>query len=361
MRLRALDGWRGVGALAVAILHFQAMGFFTLAPPLESLTLAVDFFFVLSGFVIARTYADALAAGSAWAGFVIRRFGRLWPLHALLITAMVAVDLVATVQADITGVPAAAPMVAHPPGMILPNLLLVQTFLSSGGLSWNFPSWSISAEFWTYVLFALVVAGPARGSGRAVLFAAVALLALAVIGFGAPNGMENTGDFGLARCIAGFFLGTLTEGLLRRPAVQRLSTGWLEAPAALVALLLVLAATMVPAVRFAAPLVFAGLVLAHAGDGGPLSRLLMTAPLQWLGRHSYSIYMTHALVLGYGVPGLDHVIGRLLPASPVAAELLTLALYLTAVAGLSALTWRFVERPGQRVFAALAQQAAVRR
>ena len=62
MRMRALDGWRGIGALAVCFIHLQLSGYLTAAPSLDSWTLAVDFFFVLSGFVMAR---DRVSAGYA--------------------------------------------------------------------------------------------------------------------------------------------------------------------------------------------------------------------------------------------------------------------------------------------------------
>lgn len=43
--------------------------------------LAVDLFFVLSGFLIAQNYESRLTNGRQLGAFVIRRFGRLWPLH----------------------------------------------------------------------------------------------------------------------------------------------------------------------------------------------------------------------------------------------------------------------------------------
>ena len=93
MRMKALDGWRGIGALGVCFIHLQLNGFLTSGPSLDSWILAVDFFFVLSGFVMARVYADDLVDGGRVAMFAVRRLGRLWPLHIFMLALFIAVEL----------------------------------------------------------------------------------------------------------------------------------------------------------------------------------------------------------------------------------------------------------------------------
>jgi peptidoglycan/LPS O-acetylase OafA/YrhL len=361
MRHRALDGWRGVGALAVAVLHLKATGFLPDVPPLDGLTLAVDFFFVLSGFVIARVYTDDLSAGGSPFVFVIRRFGRLWPLHVVLLLALVAIELLklaATLRAGL--VPDLPPFsAAREPAMILPNVLLIQAFLSPEGLSWNYPSWSISAEFWTYLIFALaIIVGPSRWSARLALFGALVLVAWLALLTAAPDGMETTGNLAIARCLTGFFTGAIVERLYSSGLLRRLSSGGFEIPAAACAILLILASVEVPLARFAAPVVFALLVMTHADDAGPLSRLLGSAPLQWLGKLSYSIYMTHALLLAYVMPRLAGLVDRVLAGHGVLTEVTVAGLFVLLLLAVSALTYRFVELPGQRIFSSLARQVA---
>ena len=78
-RLLTLDGLRGLGALLVLLYH---CGFLLKAPLATHGHIAVDFFFLLSGFIMARTYQARLAAGQARA-FLRARVVRLWPLMAI--------------------------------------------------------------------------------------------------------------------------------------------------------------------------------------------------------------------------------------------------------------------------------------
>lgn len=73
-RYYLLDGLRGFAAIAVGLLHYR----WTLMP---GGYLAVDLFFMLSGFVLARSYQDALTSGLAAAAFLRKRLVRLYPLY----------------------------------------------------------------------------------------------------------------------------------------------------------------------------------------------------------------------------------------------------------------------------------------
>lgn len=80
-RYAALDTLRGVAALAVVLFH---LGQVRLEPDLASHGyLAVDFFFVLSGFVVAHAYETALCDRLTWTAFAVKRFIRLYPLALL--------------------------------------------------------------------------------------------------------------------------------------------------------------------------------------------------------------------------------------------------------------------------------------
>ena len=82
-RYAALDSLRGVCALFVCLFHFRANGPIATLEFVRGSWLFVDFFFVLSGFVIAANYRERLVAGAFLRGFVILRFGRVYPLHLL--------------------------------------------------------------------------------------------------------------------------------------------------------------------------------------------------------------------------------------------------------------------------------------
>jgi peptidoglycan/LPS O-acetylase OafA/YrhL len=75
-RFEVLDGWRGIAALMVAVFHFNALHPAYVLPFVHNSYLFVDFFFVLSGFVIAHAYRGRLNTVADAAVFAIRRFGR---------------------------------------------------------------------------------------------------------------------------------------------------------------------------------------------------------------------------------------------------------------------------------------------
>lgn len=98
MEYGALEGWRGLCAVLVALFHFRAV----LIHPVNSHLLTpavvrhgymfVDFFFALSGFVIATSYRDRLVTGNVGIGpFLKLRLGRIYPMHLFSMLAMLAI------------------------------------------------------------------------------------------------------------------------------------------------------------------------------------------------------------------------------------------------------------------------------
>jgi peptidoglycan/LPS O-acetylase OafA/YrhL len=85
-RFRVLDSWRGIAALIVAFGHIKTSGWLSTLPLATTSYRFVDFFFVLSGFVIAYSNKDKLYSNpSAIGSFLINRVARLWPLHLFVL------------------------------------------------------------------------------------------------------------------------------------------------------------------------------------------------------------------------------------------------------------------------------------
>lgn len=339
-RFRSLDAWRGGLALVVAASHFNSSGWITNAPLVERAGLYVDFFFVLSGFVIAFAWRERLQSGEA-ARFLLRRVGRLWPLHAaVLLACVILAQLGAAVGLSVRGWDHDA----------LPfQLTLTHSWGFLDRLGWNLPSWSISTEMFAYLVFGLVAfAAPRRA--LEIACAAILLLGLAVILFVAPGGMGSIYDYGVFRCLYGFMAGVLAESAWRRLGWR--PRGELPALAAVFAAVLWLPDAATPLV---VPL-FAWVVLVFAGDAGPVSAFLQRPLPQLLGQLSYSIYMIHyvvALCLMAGLMWLGHtqeIEGNATFVAPLwATEAMTL-FYLLTVVLVSGLTYRWIELPGQRLF-----------
>ncbi|HEY4125963.1 MAG TPA: acyltransferase [Rhizomicrobium sp.] len=335
-RFRTLDGWRGVCALLVALHHFPAHGFLYALPLVRNAWLLVDFFFVLSGFVIAYAYGERLSDDAQVKSFALRRFLRLWPLHVVILGGFVVLDIIGYTR---TGAIFTGGRSLYALGT---NLLLVQALGFNPGLTWNTPSWSISTEFWTYLIFAGVCFSLPRM--RAATSLALIALSVAILVFVSRFGMRETFEWAIARCVFGFFTGVLTHEIWARGWLKRFGGSVAEIGVTLFVLAYLIFIPGNRVLEYLAPPVFACLVLAFANGRGLVSEAMDRRPINALGRWSYSIYMVHMLLLAIVASALNiaHITGW-------RADALTLG-YIACVVGVSAFTWRWVEIPGQRLF-----------
>ena len=370
IRFAALDGWRGVCALLVAAHHIEVRGFLYWQPLVRNAWLFVDFFFVLSGFVIAHAYGAHLEKGPEIKAFALRRFGRLWPLHVAMLLALIALELAHLAIAHWHPIAGERPAFTADRSVyaIVTNLFLVQSFGLHPYETWNGPAWSISTEFYTYLIFAAVCFFAPVRRFRLVVQILLAIAGATILMRFSRYGMRETFDWGLARCLYGFFTGTLAYEIWKTGTTKS-AGGTLTELAALAAVIAFL--TFVPGNRaleyFATPL-FALAVLVFAGQRGLVSRVLTARPAAALGRWSYSIYMVHTLVLAvlFSAIHTGEIVfhRRWLIQLPDGNAIIDLGFrhfasgvmlaYLAAVVALAALTWRMIERPGQRLFNRLA-------
>lgn len=292
-RFHALDSFRGLCAVSVAVYHVHIYQSFGELAFFRSAHYLVGFFFVLSGFVMMHTYAQRLASGQQLKTFVISRTFRLYPLHVVMLVIAIALE-VAKFLAEQRGMAFGKPSFTgqRAPEEILPNLLLVQAWWPTfDPMSFNYPAWSISVEYWIYLIFALLMLTFQRQAGW--LFAALAGAALLATTLGYP-GLTPMVWLGLS-C---FFAGAVTYRLytaLREIALASGAFTVLEVTSVAVVAL----AMMTPMAHqeTVLTLLFCLAVLVFAFDGGMISGLLRRRPFEVLGQLSYSIYMTHAVVL----------------------------------------------------------------
>src|SRR5438128_9980059 len=198
-RFEGLDGWRGIGACLVVLFRFHGYSPIYTNAVVRNSYLFVDFFFVLSGFVIAWNYSDRLDSWPGVRKFLILRLGRVYPLHLFMLLCFVAWEtlrLLSHTEGTFTG--------PNSPSAVISNLFLVQSLGLHDSLTWNGPSWSISTEMWTYVVFALVCAWLGMRNWMLLMAALAAPVLLALL---SKSGMDTTFDWGMIRCLFGFALG----------------------------------------------------------------------------------------------------------------------------------------------------------
>lgn len=339
-RLDALTGIRGIAAWLVVIYHVR-FSFLTILPP-ELVTafgkgyLAVDLFFVLSGFVLWFNYGEKLRSGGRGqvAHFLWRRFTRVWPLHGFMLLLFVIFAALLVVRGT--------PNVRYPFDELPLHFLLIQNWGFTNNLRWNDPAWSISAEFAAYLTFPLIVLAVRweRLSAAALIGIGVlvcAALAMLLQSVGAEKLGDDVPRLGLWRCLAQFSLGIVACLLWRK---------WHGRPrAALLAVLVCLALLAVRIVTgiaeyYVLPAALTAGILALALDRSIVARLLSSRPAVYLGEISYSTYLSHLLLF------------ILFKLAFVGTDLQSgwwgLAGYTAALALVSAALYHFVEKPAQR-------------
>ncbi|RWA76689.1 acyltransferase [Mesorhizobium sp.] len=380
-RFLVLDSWRGICALLVALFHFPTTSMISQSAFVGGSYLFVDFFFVLSGFVIASSYGGRLSEPDGLARFALVRFGRIYPLHLLMLAAFVAFEAARLVLPALHGGSGAAPFTdGFGLKSLIANLLLLQGVGVEDHLSWNAPSWSISAEFFTYLLFAGVVF--ATGRRAWIWFVAAAVTAPFFLLAFSTRHMDVSFDFGFIRCLYGFSLGALLAWFQHdsiAEARQALAGGagravWTLAELVMIAVIGVfVSAAGTNDAGIAAPLVFALALYLFAHEGGLISAALRSRPMLLLGSLSYSIYMVHIFVqarminagglierkLGLGVVGDMTLRGDQVTGFGVASPWIAFAALmamLIAVIVASWVSWRFVEMPALAWFRRLSKR-----
>ena len=160
--IHSLTPLRGIAALWVVLFHIDVCTFYRelggLLPRAHTGIFSqgylwVDFFFILSGFIIAHVYGKQLAKGidiSYTKKFLWARFSRIYPLHFFTTSLLVLATLIA---------PKFTPEIvdgswnAFFNWSFLPGqFLLINAMTKYHALTWNIPSWSIGAEWWSYLL-----------------------------------------------------------------------------------------------------------------------------------------------------------------------------------------------------------------
>lgn len=343
-RIEGLDAIRGCAAFGVLVWHYKAH--FN-ATPLQSYLLPfftsggymVDVFFVLSGFLLGRLYRERAQCRT----FLWKRIIRLFPLHW---ATLVVVAVLQQIYFGQTGKFFIYPI--NDLWHFVLNLGLLQTV----GLeplivfSFNGPSWSISIEWATNLIFVVVLLFPRLRIPLATVLAVGAAVGCWMVngrmsGFGVLGGWLTSS---VLRGVFGFFTGVCLTALL--PPWLRRRRVWdvvgIASGALLVFLLAHPAALIGAWPEFALVGVLTPLLIAACSHGTMLARLTMWRPLVWLGDVSFSVYLWHfpiqlcfALAVARG--------WRIDYGSPA-----VFAAFLGLTYLIGDLSWRYLERPIQR-------------
>ena len=364
-RFVALDSLRGIAALFIVYYHMGDFGWVSGWTPFRSGWMLVDFFFVLSGFVIAASYGARLAQGYPRGGFLLVRLGRVVPLHLAVVFGFTVIEF--SVFRPVFGE-------AHGFGQWVRGTFLLDAFATGAGNFYAPVSWAVGVELVLYALAALLFGRGRTGLTIAVVFAAAGAWGMwahiQVVGFGF---LLQRGPFDFAFGVLAWRIHQRLSGIDRGASLLTL------AELTLIGLLIWL--LWIPGkdgryVLLAAPL-YAAMVLVFARDRGLVARLLHAKPFLWLGQLSFALFMVHlfwvilpnrfgpGILAATGHPDwiapVHQPFGLLSMAPPPAvATVITLALLAGALAT-AWLAWRFIEEPARhwtRRFAPSRHEAA---
>lgn len=346
--LKPLTGIRGFAAFMVVMYHFQ--GFSILFPALGTLDplwkvggLGVDLFFILSGFILAYVYSSGEGALGLkpYLKFLWFRFARLYPNH--FATLLVLCLLV--VSAKIFGQPLTG---NYPSGSLPHQLTMLHAWPyapGSDGSQWNFPSWSISAEWFAYVFifplawYLLRIGQRMRGWLLPIAF--VPLVLWLFLSQQAPL----LPFFPLLQVSLQFLTGSLLFAIFKQPGNVFMSIT--QRGLDLIVIFIVIGIFALHG-KFAAAhwilLALPCIIMGLTSETSIAARILAHPVSCWFGNVSYALYMTHAVtqkILKVLFP-LDRYAG-----SPFVVRLGVLTLYLAALLIAAVALYYLVETPSR--------------
>lgn len=339
--LASLDGLRGVAAIAVALKHFQNLSGMHLH--VQQAAMAVDLFFVLSGYVISRAYEGRLESGLSVARYMGMRIARLYP--AIFGALVIALALRFAFHGLI--VPEMGLQFLLLPVIFGPTLFGGELFPLDG------PQWSLFWELTINAVHAAVFRWLTIPRIIAILAVSAAGLAIACAQWGwlDVGWTRRTAWCAAPRATYGFFMGVL---------IYRLQQRGVTAPK--LPYLLIVGALCLAMIRWTSviddfwisDMLLAMVVLPAIVAFGVVAEVprALARPAIWLGAISYPLYAVH-------VPLLRAVRWQLLdhPIAPGPERTAIWCVALLAVIGLAAAYERYYDAP---IRAFLAQRRARR-
>ena len=292
-KLQSFETYRGFAALMIAAVHFNVNS------PLSNHSLAnglfVHFFFTLSGFVMYLNYHNKLIDFSSVKNFLKKRFFRLYPLHLLFLIIFLIIEVSKYFAQIKYG------LVANNEAFsvnnfktFLGNIFLIQTFFDNN--TFNTPSWSISAEYYTYMIFALVFLFMKKNN--LLIFISLAGILIFRINSEIGLGIEKT-YLSFLDCVYCFFIGVFSCKIYFKYSNLEIFQKYYSI---ITLILLIVSCLLIINIggrfSFIIPLFFGLLLIfsANLKNENILGKIICNKFFVYLGSISYSIYMCHLFV-----------------------------------------------------------------
>jgi peptidoglycan/LPS O-acetylase OafA/YrhL len=262
--VKALTPLRGLAALAVLLCH---------AGVIAKGALGVDFFFILSGFVLMHAYGQMDTSLQAYLAFLKARLARIYPVHILVLVLLLMLPVWGQANFTFWG--------------LVHSLLLTQSPWYSK--CWNYVAWSVSAEWHAYLVFpfmATFIRSRSHSSLTAVLIACALVMSI-VLGWAQVNQTQTPAVF--LRLFPEFIAGMV---LYRMQALV-----WFAGDSMFFGVVVTIVGAQILGLPDPVTVsLFPLLLLCSMKEDGLFGKILNLAPIRYLGEISYSVYMVQMFV-----------------------------------------------------------------
>jgi peptidoglycan/LPS O-acetylase OafA/YrhL len=294
-KLLPLTGIRAIAALWVVLLHIHASFPSSIQLPfIVKGYLGVDMFFILSGFVLSyvhqHEFTQLFSPGTY--PFMVSRFARIFPIHWLMLFTLgliiVTKNVILHLPSDNPGQYTGIDFIYH--------FLNVQAWGFSPHHSWNFPAWSVSAEWFAYLLFPLLTPFVAKlktiKTNLGLLILCFGLLIVYAFLNHLPN-LDWSYKHSLVRVTLEFLIGCGLFNIYKTVPAESI-----KAPLLSIIAVFGLGVSVCLAWHDSITVMFITLLLfALTYSQGIVSDFLSKKSLVYLGEISYSMYMVHCILI----------------------------------------------------------------
>jgi peptidoglycan/LPS O-acetylase OafA/YrhL len=248
----------------------------------------------MSGMVMALVYEDRIKSGLSFKSYLILRLGRIYPLHLFTLLLWLVYILFKQINGFQTEF-----ILKDNIWTFVSNVFMIQSLGVHNSLSWNFPSWTISTEFYTYLLFYLLLITLDKKKKLWMPFLIAIISYCFLLSLNRITISSITYDFGIVRTIGAFYLGV---GIYRFKRDTKFTLTKMmnlyELTPLLIFVFLISLPQRIPFhdIYMILTLVFSIYVFSEK-KSGVLGNFLQNKILRKIGEYSYSIYMLHIFII----------------------------------------------------------------
>ncbi|NRB42692.1 MAG: acyltransferase [Pseudomonadales bacterium] len=328
-----LEALRGIFAILIILAHSPFDLYLNEFQTSSNAYLIVDCFFMLSGWTMALAYQQRISEGLGLVKYLYVRLARFYPVHIFMILLW---GVYCYYAWPIEYIPNISFSENYGKALWI-NTTLLQSFITHNPKV-NYPAWTVSAEFFTYILFFILV--KFFDNKRGLLLPLVIIITGYSWLLNLPGiSINGSGIIGFIRCVSGFYLGVFVFRLGQRVKLDGISGSVVE--------LILFASLMLSLIyghRYSIAIIislmsFVLILITCINERSGLIGKAFELPIfLLLGSLSYSIYINHYLLIKIITPFFDIRSGGWYAAGVNCVLILCTLM-------VSLLTYKFIELP----------------